>query len=93
MVDKWVMATKETIVFEATPESINSVVLNEVEEGVPSIPLDDLDFFYPHASLELSNQHQGLALHYPSPITGFSSGVGGFWGINCDNEEHDGVSD
>ncbi|GJU81313.1 hypothetical protein Tco_1283678 [Tanacetum coccineum] len=67
MVDKWVMATKETIVSEATPESINSVVLNE---------------------------HQGLALHYPSPITGFSSGVGGFWGINCDDdEEHDGVSD
>ncbi|GKC76365.1 hypothetical protein Tco_1127139 [Tanacetum coccineum] len=45
------------------------------------------------------DQHQGLAFHYVSPVTGFSSSVGGFSGyqlparIQGDDEEHDGVSD
>lgn len=45
------------------------------------------------------DQHQGLAFHYPSSMTGFSSSVGGFSGyqlparIQGDDEEHDGVSD
>nr|GEY05720.1 probable mediator of RNA polymerase II transcription subunit 26b [Tanacetum cinerariifolium] len=56
MVDEWVMATKETVVSEATPESLNPSVLDEEEEGLPSPPLDDLAFFYPHVSLELSDQ-------------------------------------
>ncbi|GKF25549.1 alpha-mannosidase, partial [Tanacetum coccineum] len=56
MVDEWVMATKETVVSKATPESIKPSFLNEEEEGLPSPPLDDLAFFYPHASLELSDQ-------------------------------------
>lgn len=47
------MATEKTLVSEATPESINPSVLDE-EEGLPSPPLDDLTFLYPHGSLELS---------------------------------------
>ncbi|GJV51045.1 hypothetical protein Tco_1446786 [Tanacetum coccineum] len=62
MVDKWVMATKEIIVSDAISESINSAVLNEVEEGLPSLPLDDLAFLYPHASLELSNQTTTISI-------------------------------
>lgn len=47
------------MVSEATPESLNPSVLDEEvegeeEEGLPSPPLDDLAFFYPHSSLELS---------------------------------------
>ncbi|GKC78841.1 DNA double-strand break repair Rad50 ATPase [Tanacetum coccineum] len=45
MVDEWVMATKETVVSEATPELINPSFLNEEEEGLPSPPLDNLAFF------------------------------------------------
>ncbi|KAI3760702.1 hypothetical protein L1987_51101 [Smallanthus sonchifolius] len=59
LVDEWVMATEKTIVSEATPESINPSVLDE-EEGLPSPPLDDLTFLYPHGSLELSEFFDGM---------------------------------
>ncbi|KAI7739733.1 hypothetical protein M8C21_000499 [Ambrosia artemisiifolia] len=53
LVDEWVKATEKTMVSEATPDSVNPSVLDE-EEGLPSPPLDDLTFLYPHGSLELS---------------------------------------
>lgn len=59
MVDQWVMATERTLVSEATPESLNPSVLDE-EEGLPSPPMDDLAFFYPHTSLELSEVYLEL---------------------------------
>ncbi|KVH94777.1 Transcription elongation factor, TFIIS/CRSP70, N-terminal, sub-type [Cynara cardunculus var. scolymus] len=61
MVDQWVMATeKAAAVSEATPESLNPSVLDEEEEGLPSPPLDDLAFFYPQTSLELSEFFDGM---------------------------------
>ncbi|KAL7585602.1 hypothetical protein Lser_V15G42658 [Lactuca serriola] len=66
MVDEWVVAIeKPTVVSEATPESLNPSVLDEEvegeeEEGLPSPPLDDLAFFYPHSSLELSEFFDGM---------------------------------
>ncbi|KAD6119620.1 hypothetical protein R6Q59_014867 [Mikania micrantha] len=59
LVDEWVMATEKTLVSEATPESLNPSVLDE-EEGLPSPPLDDLTFLYPHGSLELSEFFDGM---------------------------------
>nr|XP_043621774.1 transcription factor TCP4-like isoform X2 [Erigeron canadensis] len=43
-----------------------------------------------------TDQHQTLAFHHPSPMPGFTSGIGGFYipaRIQGDNEEHDGLSD
>ncbi|KAK9065694.1 hypothetical protein SSX86_015095 [Deinandra increscens subsp. villosa] len=59
LVDEWVIATEKTLVSEATPESVNPSVLDE-EEGLPSPPLDDLTFLYPHGSLELSEFFDGM---------------------------------
>ncbi|KAF5786039.1 putative transcription regulator IWS1 family [Helianthus annuus] len=59
LVDEWVMATEKTVVSEATPDSLNPSVLDE-EEGLPSPPLDDLTFLYPHGSLELSEFFDGM---------------------------------
>ncbi|MFS7938559.1 putative transcription regulator IWS1 family [Helianthus anomalus] len=54
MVDEWVNATTKITVSENTPESMNPSVV-DVEEGLPSPPLDDLAFLNPHSmSLELS---------------------------------------
>lgn len=61
MVAQWVVDTeKATAVSEATPESLNPSVLDEEEEGLPSPPLDDLAFFYPQTSLELSEFFDGM---------------------------------
>ncbi|XP_076959967.1 putative mediator of RNA polymerase II transcription subunit 26b [Bidens hawaiensis] len=59
LVDEYVAAAEKTIVSEATPDSINPSVLDE-EEGLPSPPLDDLTFLYPHGSLELSEFFDGM---------------------------------
>lgn len=70
MVDEWVVAIeKPAVVSEATPESLNPSVLDEEEEGLPSPPLDDLAFFYPNTSLELSEFFDGMD-EYGNPGNG-----------------------
>ncbi|XP_071716262.1 probable mediator of RNA polymerase II transcription subunit 26b [Rutidosis leptorrhynchoides] len=60
MVDEWVRATEKAVASEATPDSLNPSVLDEEEEGLPSPPLDDLAFIYPHMSMELSEFFDGM---------------------------------
>ncbi|XP_047333558.1 probable mediator of RNA polymerase II transcription subunit 26b [Impatiens glandulifera] len=64
MVDEWVKVTTD-LVAEATPESGNPSVVNEVEEeeeeGLPSPPLDDLAFIDTHTTtMELSKFFDGM---------------------------------
>nr|XP_043636168.1 probable mediator of RNA polymerase II transcription subunit 26b [Erigeron canadensis] len=77
MVDEWVRATEKTVVSEATPESLNPSVLDE-EEGLPSPPLDDLAFFYPHSSMELSEFFDGVEEYgNPGNSGGFNKNYNG----------------
>ncbi|GKC97342.1 hypothetical protein Tco_1167617, partial [Tanacetum coccineum] len=95
---------RKTVTFSIEPDEFKDLLQDSVK--VELIRGDDVPNGFVFGSALTTpflrpsiDQHQGLAFHYASPVTGFSSSVGGFSGyqlpaqIQGDDEEHDGVSD